>query len=75
MNRLFTLMLLSLATALPSPAQSAATPVLSALQAELDRSMATLKSQPAPPYFLSYEVTEKPLRGCLRLVRHSRPEW
>ena len=58
MKRLFTLMSLSLATALLGPAQPAATPVLSALQAELDRSMATLKSQPAPPYFLSYEVTE-----------------
>lgn len=35
-----------------------ATPVLSALQAELDHSLAALKAEPVPPYFLSYEVTE-----------------
>jgi TldD protein len=33
-------------------------PVLDAMQAELDRSMQKLKSQPVPPYFLSYEITE-----------------
>ena len=33
-------------------------PVLSSLKAELDRSLQTLKSQPIPPYFLSYEVTD-----------------
>ena len=58
MKRLLTLILLAPATALLGQAQTAATPVLSALQAELDRSMATLKSQPTPPYFLSYEVTD-----------------
>jgi TldD protein len=58
MKRLFALVCLSPATALLSPAQPAATPVLSALQAELDRSMEHLKLQPTPPYFLSYEVTE-----------------
>ena len=40
-------------------AQSAEpSPVLSSLKAELDRSLQTLKSQPIPPYFLSYEVTD-----------------
>jgi hypothetical protein len=28
------------------------------LKAELDRSLQTLKSQPVPPYFLSYEITD-----------------
>jgi len=33
-------------------------PILATLKAELDRSLRTLKSQPVPPYFLSYEVTD-----------------
>jgi len=33
-------------------------PVLQAMKDELARSLATFKSQPTPPYFLSYEVTE-----------------
>ena len=33
-------------------------PVLSSLKAELGRSMQTLKPQPVPPYFLSYEITD-----------------
>ena len=33
-------------------------PVLSTLKAELGRSLQTLKSQPIPPYFLSYEITD-----------------
>jgi predicted Zn-dependent protease len=33
-------------------------PVLATLKAELDRSLQTLKSQPVPPYFLSYEITD-----------------
>jgi TldD protein len=32
--------------------------VLEAMKAELARSVETLKSQPTPPYFLSYEITE-----------------
>lgn len=32
--------------------------VLQAMKEELARSMQTLKSQPVPPYFLSYEITE-----------------
>ena len=35
-----------------------ATPVLGAMQAELDRSLTAFKSQPVSPYFLSYEITE-----------------
>jgi TldD protein len=38
----------------PAPA-----PVLVAMRAELARSMDDLKRQPAPPYFLSYEITER----------------
>ena len=33
-------------------------PILQAMKAELDRSLQTLKSQPLPPYFLSYEITD-----------------
>jgi len=32
--------------------------LLASLKAELDRSLQTLKSQPVPPYFLSYEITD-----------------
>jgi len=33
-------------------------PLLASLKAELGRSLQTLKSQPVPPYFLSYEITD-----------------
>ncbi len=33
-------------------------PVLSAMKAELDRSLTEFRKQPTPPYFLSYEITE-----------------
>ncbi|MGO8736686.1 MAG: metallopeptidase TldD-related protein [Terriglobia bacterium] len=40
-------------------AQNAApSPVLQAMKAELARSMETFKSQPKPPYFISYEITD-----------------
>jgi predicted Zn-dependent protease len=39
-------------------AQTGASPVLDAMKAELARSQDKLKSQPVPPYFLSYEITE-----------------
>jgi len=39
-------------------AQPAASPVLQAMKAELDRSMEKLKTQPVPPYFLGYEIVE-----------------
>jgi TldD protein len=38
--------------------ESAPSPVLLAMRQELARSLVTLKAQPAPPHFLSYEVTE-----------------
>jgi predicted Zn-dependent protease len=35
-----------------------AAPVLDAMRQELSRSLETLKKQPTPPYFLSYEITQ-----------------
>src|SRR5215472_6075602 len=58
MRRLIFLGCLSAMSGATSFAQTAASPVLSALEAELDRSMGQLKTQPVPPYYLSYEVTE-----------------
>ncbi len=53
------MLLLVLAVATMAQAQDAATsPVLDAMQQELDRSMAALAGEPVPPYFLSYEITE-----------------
>jgi TldD protein len=37
----------------------AASPMLTAMQQELARSMETLKTRPLPAYFLSYEITER----------------
>jgi TldD protein len=42
----------------PATAQQASSPVLTAMKAELDRSKEKLKTQPVPPYFLSYEIVE-----------------
>jgi hypothetical protein len=39
-------------------AQAPASTVLDAMKAELSRSQEKLKSQPVPPYFMSYEITE-----------------
>jgi TldD protein len=39
-------------------AQQISSAVLNAMQAELARSQEKLKSQPVPPYFISYEITE-----------------
>ena len=39
-------------------AQPPASPVLAAMNDELVRTQAKLKSQPVPPYYLSYEITE-----------------
>ena len=36
----------------------ASSPVMQAMKEELAHSLQTLKNQPSPPYFLSYEVTE-----------------
>jgi hypothetical protein len=38
--------------------QSVGSPLLLAMRQELLRSMENLKSQPMPPYFLSYEISE-----------------
>lgn len=38
--------------------------VLAALQGELARSMATFRSQPTPPYFIAYAVTERRSAGA-----------
>jgi TldD protein len=40
------------------PRATAPSPVLLAMRQELQRSMASFKTQPTPPYFLSYEITE-----------------
>lgn len=48
----FVILLVGAAAQLPSD------PVLTAMKDELRRSMATLKQQPVPPYFLSYQLTD-----------------
>jgi TldD protein len=49
----------SVAQAAPPPdAQSKKSPLLAALQAELERSMKTLKSQEPPAYYLGYTITD-----------------
>jgi TldD protein len=46
-------------TSIPTAAQTrAASPVLQAMKDELARNFATLRTQPTPAYFMSYEVTE-----------------
>ncbi len=45
--------------AAPAPAQNSPTdPVLAAMKQELERSLASLKGQPQPPYFLSYQLSD-----------------
>src|SRR5690348_1159031 len=39
-------------------AQTAAPPMLTTMYDELTRNFSALKSQPTPPYFLSYEITD-----------------
>ena len=43
--------------------QPPSSPVLAAMNAELARTQAKLKSQPVPPYYLSYEITETHIIG------------
>ena len=50
-------LLLSLAL-FAANAQQTTSPVLDAMKTELARSREKLRSQPAPPYFISYEITE-----------------
>jgi hypothetical protein len=54
MRRYVVSVLLVAALSSTGSGQTEGTPVLSALQAELTRSLEHLKSQPTPPYFLSY---------------------
>lgn len=51
-------LLLGLAVAAAAWAEPAPSPVLEAMQQELDRSLKALDGEPAPPYFLSYEIIE-----------------
>jgi predicted Zn-dependent protease len=54
----FLMLMLVLGSGLCAAGQSAS-PVLQAMQTELDRSMQKLKTQPVPPYFLSYEIVDE----------------
>jgi TldD protein len=47
-----------LAATFPAVSQQTSSAVLDAMKAELARSQSTLKSQPVPPYYISYEITE-----------------
>jgi len=47
-----------LAGVLPLAAQQPPSAVLEAMKTELTRSQSQLKSQPVPPYYISYEITE-----------------
>ena len=51
--------LLAVAVLTTASAGANTSPVMEALKAELARSMEILGEQPVPPYFLSYEVTER----------------
>ena len=51
--------LLAVAVLATAPAGADTSPVMEALKTELARSMEMLGEQPVPPYFLSYEVTER----------------
>jgi TldD protein len=42
----------------PLAAQQSSSAVLEAMKAELARSQATFKSQPVPPYYIGYQITE-----------------
>jgi TldD protein len=55
--RLFGLSLILFPLSLPAQ-QNPSDPVLTAMQQELDRSMQNFKKTPAPPYFLSYQLTD-----------------
>jgi predicted Zn-dependent protease len=54
----FGFMILVFMTCLAKEPQKTLSPVLQAMESELSRTLATLKDQPTPPYFLSYEITE-----------------
>ncbi len=54
----FFAVLLVSSTSLASAQNTGSSPVLQAMKDEISRSLETSKEQPAPPYFLSYEITE-----------------
>jgi len=47
-----------MAVAAPPDTPAKRSPILAALQAELDRSMKVFKAQPTPAYFINYSVTD-----------------
>ena len=61
--------------------QSVGSPLLLAMRQELLRSMENLKSQPMPPYFLSYEISESrsvSVHGAFGTIlssTESRSDW
>jgi TldD protein len=72
----------SVAQAAPPPdAQAKKSPLLAALQAELERSMKTLKTQDPPAYYLGYTVTDTQRadvsgsNGALLNSTESRNRW
>jgi predicted Zn-dependent protease len=52
------IVLLSPAGTMAAAQDGSTPPVLAAMQEELTRSLTTLESKPAPPYFLSYEIRD-----------------
>src|SRR5215472_529957 len=48
----------TMAVAAPPDTPAKRSPILAALQAELDRSMKVFKAQPTPAYFINYSVTD-----------------
>jgi TldD protein len=56
--RVLTICVLLFALGAGCAAGQAPSPVLQAMSAELERSMQKLKTQPVPPYFLSYEIID-----------------
>jgi predicted Zn-dependent protease len=72
----------NVAQAAPPPdAQAKKSPLLAALQAELDRSMKTLKAQDPPAYYLGYTITDTQRadvsgsNGALLNSAESRNRW
>ena len=72
----------NVAQAAPPPdAQAKKSPLLAALQAELDRSMKTLKTQDPPAYYLGYTITDTQRadvsgsNGALLNSAESRNRW
>ena len=57
-NLICTSLLLASFSALLKAQNAEPSPILAVMKAELGRSLQTLKSQPLPPYYLSYEITD-----------------